>query len=153
MAPSRDQGFRRVGEAERYNRDVNDDVALRVMEYFRPRSEGLAAVYLYGSVARGTAGRDSDIDIGLLSTRTAPSTLDEQPYDVEGDLERLLGRTVQVVELNRAPVDLRARVLREGKLLVDRDRSARIRFEVQTRNEAFDLEPVLKRYRSATGRG
>ena len=28
----------------------------------------------------------------------------------------------------------------------------RIRFEVQTRNEAFDLEPVLRQYRTAVGR-
>jgi hypothetical protein len=53
--------------------------------------------------------------------------------------------------LNRAPVDLRVRVLRDGRLLVDLDRSARIRFEVQTRNEAFDLEPILSRYRAAPG--
>jgi predicted nucleotidyltransferase len=125
-----------------------DDVAQRVIEYFRPRAEGLAAVYLYGSVARGTAGPDSDVDIGLLLTRPAPSTLEAQPYDIEADLERLLGCPVQVAELNRAPVDLRARVLREGRLLVDLDRSARIRFEVQTRNEAFDLEPVLREYRA-----
>jgi predicted nucleotidyltransferase len=110
-------------------------------------------VYLYGSVARGTAGPQSDIDIGVLFSRRPPATLDSQPYEVEADLERLLGRAVQVVELNRAPVDLRARVLREGRLLVDLDRSARIRFEVQTRNEAFDLEPILTRYRAAPGRG
>jgi predicted nucleotidyltransferase len=132
---------------------VNDDLVRRLIEYFQSRSEGLAAVYLYGSIARGTARPDSDVDIGLLLTRTAPSTLDSQPYDVEADLERLLGRTVQVVELNRAPVDLRVRVLRDGRLLVDLDRSARIRFEVQTRNEAFDLEPFLSRYRAAPGRG
>ena len=130
-----------------------DDIAERLTEYFRPRSEGVAAVYLYGSVARGAAGPHSDVDVGVLFTRNPPSTLDSQPYDVEADLERLLGRAVQVVALNRAPVDLRARVLRDGQLLVDLDRSARIRFEVQTRNEAFDLEPVLKRYRSATRRG
>jgi uncharacterized protein len=147
---------RERGEAptgERYNRDVNDEIAHRLTEYFRPRSEGLAAVYLYGSVARGTAGPDSDVDVGVLFTRNLPSTLDSQPYDIEADLERVLGRPVQVVELNRAPVDLRTRVLRDGRLLVDFDRSARIRFEVQTRNEAFDLEPILRRYRSTPGRG
>jgi uncharacterized protein len=131
---------------------VNDEIAQRLMEYFRPRSEGVAAVYLYGSVARGTAGPDSDVDVGVLFTCNPPSTLDSQPYDVEAELERLLGRAVQVVALNRAPVDLRARVLRGGRLLLDVDRSARIRFEVQTRNEAFDLEPILTRYRSAQDR-
>jgi hypothetical protein len=47
---------------------------------------------------------------------------------------------------------LRIRVLRDGRLLVDRDPSARIAFEVRTRNEAFDLEPILARYRAAPER-
>ena len=68
---------------------------------------------------------------------------------LEGELERALGRTVDLVVLNDVPVDLRIRVLRDGRLLIDRDRAARIAFEVQTRNEAFDLEPVLTRYRTA----
>jgi len=53
--------------------------------------------------------------------------------------------------LNHTPVDLRIRVLRDGHLLLDRDRSARIRFEIETRNEAFDLEPILRMYRSSAG--
>ena len=59
---------------------------------------------------------------------------------------------VDLVVLNEVPVDLRTRVLRDGRLLVDRDPSARIAFEVRTRNEAFDLEPVLARYRAARER-
>jgi hypothetical protein len=39
------------------------------------------------------------------------------------------------------------RILRDGKLLLDRDPPARIRFEVKARNEFFDLEPFLRRYR------
>ena len=61
----------------------------------------------------------------------------------------MLGVPVQVVALNHAPVDLVHRVLRDGKLLVDRDPSARIRFEVRARNEFFDLKPILDRYRAA----
>jgi hypothetical protein len=68
---------------------------------------------------------------------------------MEGDLERLLGRPVQIVVLNTAPSDLVHRVLRDGKMLVDRDRAARIRFEVRARNEFFDLEPVRQRYRGS----
>jgi predicted nucleotidyltransferase len=113
--------------------------------------DGIAAVYLFGSVARGTAGADSDVDLGVLYDVQPAPTLDAGPFDLEGDLERRLGRPVQVVVLNSAPVDLRIRVLREGRLLADRHRSARIRFEVNTRNEFFDLEPILRRYRAPRG--
>ena len=63
------------------------------------------------------------------------------------EIEELLGLPVQVVVLNHAPVDLSIRVLRDGRLLVDRDRSKRVRFEVRTRFDFWDLEPYLKQYR------
>lgn len=108
----------------------------------------IAAVYLFGSRASGAARTDSDVDIGVLFTMPPARTL-EGRFSLEGDLEQQLGRPVDLVVLNDAPVDLRIRVLREGRLLVDRDRAARIAFEVRTRNEAFDLEPLLARYRAA----
>jgi hypothetical protein len=65
----------------------------------------------------------------------------------EGDLERLLRRPVQVVVLNSAPVDLVHRILRNGRVVFEGDRSARIAFEVKARSEYFDLLPILRRYR------
>ena len=110
---------------------------------------GVAAAYLFGSMATGAAGRDSDVDIAVLFTETPPHTLDSARFALASQLEAAVGVPVDLVIVNDAPVDLRIRVLRQGRLLVDRDRSARIGFEVRTRNQAFDLEPVLTRYRSA----
>jgi hypothetical protein len=42
---------------------------------------------------------------------------------------------------HRAPADLVHRVLRDGRIVFDRDPPARIRFEVRRRNEYFDLAP------------
>ncbi len=42
-------------------------------------------------------------------------------------------------------------MLRDGILVVDRDPSRRIEFEVRRRNEYFDLLPVLREYRRAAG--
>jgi predicted nucleotidyltransferase len=125
-----------------------NQVAEAVAACLAGRGEGIVAVYLFGSVARGTAGPGSDVDLGILFDAAPPRTLAAQPYDLEADLERALGRPVDIIVLNTAPSDLRSRVLRDGQLIVDRDRSARIAFEVRTRNEAFDLEPVLRRYRA-----
>jgi uncharacterized protein len=113
----------------------------------------IVAVYLFGSTARGTAGSGSDVDVAVLFARTPPHRLSGPRFDLAGDLEQALGRAVDLVVLNDAPVDLKTRVLREGRLLLDRDPAARIAFEVRTRNEAFDLEPVLARYRAPRTRG
>ena len=113
--------------------------------------EGIAAAYLFGSVARGTARPESDVDVGILYSEEPPATLKGLGLELEGDLEDLLKLPVQVVVLNRASVDLIVRVLRDGKLLVDRDRSKRVRFEVRSRFEFLDLEPYLKMYRRTGG--
>lgn len=112
-----------------------------------PDSARIVAVYLFGSHARGTARPDSDIDLGLLYAAPPAQTLLAQPYLLEAELAEQLGRPVQCVVMNTAPVDLVHRIMSEQALLVDLDPSARIRFEVGARNRYFDLRPVLDRYR------
>ena len=107
----------------------------------------LVAAMLFGSFARETASETSDVDIAVLLRSVPPCHLQDFRFMLEGSLERALGRRVQVVILNQAPPDLVQRVLRDGRVLVDRDRSARIQFEVRARNEYFDLLPILDRYR------
>jgi len=108
---------------------------------------GLAAAYLFGSFGRGDARPDSDVDVGLLYVSPPPSTLEGQPFLAAAELESLLGRPVDLVVLNGAPVDLVHRVLRDGRLLLQPNPSARIAFEVRSRNLYFDLLPILQRYR------
>lgn len=117
----------------------------------RAGEEGIAAAYLFGSVARGTARPGSDVDVGILYSEDPPRTLEGLGLRLEGDLEKLLRLPVQVVVLNRAPVDLVFRVLRDGKLLAEGDRSKRVRFEVKSRFEYWDLEPYLRMYRRMEG--
>jgi uncharacterized protein len=115
--------------------------------WFADRGEGIAAAYLFASVARGLSRADSDVDVAVLFERDPPRTFGGLPLDQEGGLERLLEHPVQVVVLNHAPVDLVHRVLRDGHLVLDRNREARIAFGVRARNEYFDLLPFLLRYR------
>lgn len=134
-----------------------DGVAIerRLREFFRARaaSEGIAAAWLFGSVARGTARPDSDVDVGVLFREDPPRNLAGYRFDLEAELESALGSSVQLVVLNRAPADLAIRVLRDGKLLVNQDPVRRIEFEMRTRNEYWDLEPYLRLYRRQTAGG
>jgi predicted nucleotidyltransferase len=126
-----------------------DELKRQVAAYFADERNlpDLAAVYLFGSVARGSARADSDVDVGILYRKTPAATFANQAFDVAADLSEKLGRTADVVIMNGAPVDLVKRVLRDGHIVVERDRGARIAFEVRARNEYFDLLPILRLYR------
>jgi predicted nucleotidyltransferase len=123
------------------------DVEARLRAFFAGAPRGSLAVYLFGSVARGEANPGSDVDVGVLFATEPPATLDAPQFALEGELESVLGGPVQIVALNRAPADLVHRVLRDGRLVLDRDPAARIRFEVRSRNEYFDLAPIRRLYR------
>jgi predicted nucleotidyltransferase len=112
---------------------------------------GVVAVYLFGSFGRGTARDDSDVDVGVLYESSRPAQLMAQPFGDEAALSERLARSVQVVEMNRAPPDLVHRIMRDGILLIEANKSRRIAFEVQARNAYFDLLPVLREYRQPRG--
>ena len=110
-------------------------------------SADVLAVYLYGSRARRTASARSDLDLGVLLGAAPAPTLRGTARELEAEVERSVRVPTEVVVLNRAPADLVHRVLRDGVLLLDRDPAARIRFEVRSRNEYFDLAPLRRLYR------
>jgi predicted nucleotidyltransferase len=109
--------------------------------------EEYVAVYLFGSQARGTAKEDSDVDLAFWRRSPSAPTLDEQPYLYADQLSAALGKPVQLVELNKAPPDLLHEVLRDGRVLLDRDRDMRIQLEVRARQRYLDMRPHLLRYR------
>lgn len=132
----------------RYTSCVDRDrLAQEIAQVFAARNEDAAAVYLFGSVARGQGRADSDVDVAVLYGKPVEPGLAGLRLGLAGDIEERLGRRVDLVVLDNQPPDLVHRVLRDGLLILENDRSARIRFEVTARNEYFDVLPTLRRYR------
>lgn len=111
------------------------------------------AAYLFGSRALGAERASSDIDVAVLFDAVPPAVLSGPAFTLAGDLERVLAQPVDLVVLNSASADLVHRILRDGEVVLDRDRARRLRFEVAKRNEYFDLEPVRRLYRQRTAPG
>ena len=124
----------------------------RLRRAFQGRERGVAAVYLFGSVARGEARPGSDLDVAvLLEPAPERGTFDSLGLDLRAELESELGQEIDFVMLNHAPPDLSHRVLRDSVLVIEPDPSARVRFEVRARNEYWDLKPYLDEYRRTPG--
>lgn len=123
-------------------------------DYFAGRSDVVAA-YLFGSVARGDARADSDVDVAVLLAAGEPG--DTAGYDawfaLQDDLEERLHQRVDLVAMNGAPLDLLHRVLRDGVRVVDNDPERRAEFELQVRTQYLDFLPLLLRYRQRVLRG
>ena len=125
--------------------DDIEELRRRLRPIFR-EYPSIAAVYLFGSVARGTASADSDVDLGLL--------LD--PSEPEGELHRFLGDLAARLETVSAPRPLDLVVLSsqgpvfchdvllEGHLVYEGDRERRIDFESDTIVRALDFRPTLE---------
>ncbi len=124
-----------------------DNIIPRATAVLEATDDNVVGAYLFGSVARGTPSAASDIDVAILLREPDRDGLMGIRFALERALEEATGMTAQVVVLNQAPPDLIHRVLRDGRILIDRDRAFRIRFEVRSRNEYFDLLPILNRYR------
>jgi len=124
-----------------------DDIKAATCSVLQRHADVLVCAYIFGSVARDEASTRSDVDLALLYRGTPPATLEGLGIDVADELNEALKRQVDVVVLNRASPDLVHRVLRDGILLVENDRSARVRFEVKSRNDYFDVLPYLREYR------
>jgi predicted nucleotidyltransferase len=110
---------------------------------------------LFGSTARGTAGRASDLDIGVSVTATADLMA------LRVTLQRASGQEVDVIRLEEAPPLLRFQIARDGRVIVERVAHAWADFRARAMIDWWDWAPTLRamhrtmaeRLREEAGRG
>jgi predicted nucleotidyltransferase len=94
--------------------------------------------YLFGSAARDD-GWWHDLDVGVV---TAPRLGLLDLGRLAGDLESAAGAPVDLVDLAAAPAVFVYQALRDGtRVLVDRDREARLDWESERISQALDFLP------------
>lgn len=86
-------------------------------------------IILFGSAAGGNLRKDSDIDIAFLSDRKFSA------YDIfmigQG-LADILGREVDLVDLNNASTVFQAQIISKGKVIHCSDKTKRMQFYMLT---------------------
>ncbi|HUH12546.1 MAG TPA: nucleotidyltransferase domain-containing protein [Longimicrobiales bacterium] len=98
--------------------------------------------YLFGSIAKGRPRESSDVDVAVSLDAADAAARQDRVFALEAELERLVGRTVQVVVLDDAPLELRRTVLGHGILAHTADDAARRRFFVDTGRHYYDMAPA-----------
>jgi predicted nucleotidyltransferase len=112
----------------------------RAIEWLEARF-GVVTLWLFGSEARGRATAESDLDLAALFLRP-PTPLER--LEAAADLGALLGRPVDLIDLDRTSPILAMQVLRYGKLLIDRDTTRRAGFFSRTLSLYEDLKIVRR---------
>lgn len=93
----------------------------------------LQAIYLFGSVATGHQGPESDVDLGvLLGPRDAKAAGSLLGSELQCDLEALLGRKVDLLNLRLVPTVLQKEVISAECRIYEGDRYATEEFEMLT---------------------
>ncbi len=79
------------------------------------------AIYLFGSVATGEAGPESDVDLAVLNDgRLDPVEL----WDIAGDIAIMVNRDVDLVDLRSASTVLQHQIVTRGRRLYARNGQA-----------------------------
>ena len=104
----------------------------------------IAAAWLFGSVACGTAIAGSDVDIGILLKNRQGHVSDHYLWlgDLANRLEQFYHRNVDLVILGPQGAVFCHRILREGTLIYDAAPERRIDFESTTYSRYFDFRPT-----------
>ncbi|MFO1076706.1 MAG: nucleotidyltransferase domain-containing protein [Planctomycetota bacterium] len=93
---------------------------------------------VFGSVARGEAGRD--LDIAVMPSPTMPAGAVAWGQLI-ARLEAATGVKVDLVDLRHAPLPLLGPLLVDRIVVVDRDPLARHRFEADSTSRWLDFKP------------
>jgi predicted nucleotidyltransferase len=118
-----------------------EEWAEKIKEILRTREE-VAALYLFGSRARGEAQAGSDLDLALVFHPLTPDEAFFRRGEILADLEEnLRPLKVHLLDLERVPPALAYEILKEGLLLWERDRDRRVEVEARRLAEALDFLP------------
>ena len=106
----------------------------------------VALVYLFGSQVEGNVGPLSDYDLGVLVDlpESGPYVRSRLAFELS---RKIAATKIDIVVLNRAPIELAFAVISRGKLLYQRNDAERIEYEAKIMGLYFDYLPVLRSQR------
>jgi len=127
--------------------DMDDN---SLVQYLRQSIPDLIVLYRFGSQAKGTARRDSDMDLAVLARDPIPNL---RRFELARDLAIQLHCDVDLVDLRSASPVMRMQVLSTGTCLDAQDELARREFEMYAYADYARLNEerreILKRIRAS----
>jgi predicted nucleotidyltransferase len=111
--------------------------------YLLRQRKDITTAYLFGSFI--TSAAFSDIDLAVLTQIYLETPLTFE-LDLERELENICNYSIDVRVLNSAPLSFCQNVVREGRVIVDREPNFRSDFAGKTLKLYFDFARFRSRY-------
>jgi predicted nucleotidyltransferase len=117
-----------------------------------PGLDGVCLVYLFGSHVEGDLGPMSDYDLAVLVDRSVDGRR------VQARLAHELARVLQtdridVILLNRAPIELAYGIIAQGEVLHEQDIATRVEYEATVLSRYGDYLPMQRAQRDDSLQG
>lgn len=129
--------------------DMKKEKIIKTLEgYMQSRSEVLFS-YLYGSYAKGSANRLSDVDVAVfVEEKSLPDGLFDYKLKLVAELSLVLKTSsVEVIVLNEASSMLAHQVLKHGVLISSRNEKKRVEFISKAFNRYSDYKTIMVPHR------
>ena len=126
----------------RYTRVMDGTGTLERLGAALAAEDDVQLAVAFGSLVRGAARFESDVDVAVLTERPLTS---ERRSSLMELVAAATGRAVDLVDLRAAGVPLLRSVLREGRVLVRTDEAAYGRLVARMVADAEDLLPLQQR--------
>ena len=136
-------------------REFRSNIIRKEMPIEKLKELRVGLVYLFGSHAEGVAGSGSDIDVGVVVTdkslvKGGITEIYNMLFDIFTDVFDMSDfKTIDIVFLDRAPLELCFDVISHGIVLYEASPEFRLDFEDHIEALYRDFYPILQKFNRA----
>ena len=127
-------------------KDENQQNLIKLSKKIFQEEEGVLFCYLFGSQVTKNLVPESDVDLAIYLDESKVKNFSDKRLELIAKISKVLKRETDVIVLNTVYPFLGYVILREGKLIFERNQAKRISFELKKLNEYFDFKPILEMY-------
>ncbi|MBO8159724.1 nucleotidyltransferase domain-containing protein [Thermosyntropha sp.] len=132
-----------------------DNIILEKINEYLKKQKNIIFAYIFGSFVQGKRYNDIDVAVFLQNKEIEPMSY----LELKRELADIAGTDVDVVILNEASPLLKREVIKNGVLILERDKEKRVDFVVQSVFEYEDMkryyemsyETVIERVKESLG--
>ncbi len=126
---------------------IGNNLKRKVVAYLSEEKE-IAFAYLFGSAIGGGFNKESDLDLAVyFNERMTSEEQFRKRLHLMEHLQNRTGKNVEVINLTEiSSIFLKFVIIKEGKVISERDHGRRVDFELKIMNEYYDFQPFLREY-------